>query len=324
MLEAVQTRRFIEGQAVLTVSCPQCSQKLNAPDEVRGKLVKCASCGHHFAVEKPARGQGAVNSTRAAPSPVAVAPSPRRPTKSAYLVVGLASAAAVFMLVLVVVAVLFASSSVGRTTPVAKAANVQPDQATDELQAENQRLKAQLAQLEASARQADELQAENARLKSQVAALKTAVQKAQTERATAPTPVVDTTETSPPSSNPIVQQWHLENAVVEVQVLKVVPASIGAKISIHVTNRSKAFITYWQVGASVYDRAGKFLGNGTKVGSNLRPNNSVDEEMLLIDIDASAISRWVLNLKGLTLESESGENLFDADKYFTLKELKDP
>lgn len=309
---------------MLTVSCPQCSQKLNAPDEVRGKLVKCASCGHHFAVEKPARGQGAVNSTRAAPSHVAVAPFPRRPTKSVYLVVGLASAAAVFMLVLVVVALLFASSSFGRTTQDAKAANAQPDQSTDKLQVENQRLKAQVAQLETSAHHADDLQAENTRLKSQIALLETAAQKAQTERAAAPTPVVDTTEASPSSSNPIVQQWHLENAVVEVKVLKVVPASIGATVSFHVTNRSKAFIEHWQLAMSAYDRSGKFLATDSVSGSNLRPKDSADEETIISDVDSSAISRWVFRLKSMTLQNDGGENLYEADKYFTIKEVKDP
>jgi hypothetical protein len=91
-----------------------------------------------------------------------------------------------------------------------------------------------------------------------------------------------------------------------------------------VTNRSKVLLEFWEIGASVYDRAGKYLGNGTKVGSNLRPNDSADEEMLLMDVDADAVSRWVLQLKQINIENDSGEELFDADKFFTLKEVKAP
>ena len=33
---------------MLTISCPECSQKLNVPAQVVGKLVKCEACRHSF------------------------------------------------------------------------------------------------------------------------------------------------------------------------------------------------------------------------------------------------------------------------------------
>jgi DNA-directed RNA polymerase subunit RPC12/RpoP len=36
---------------MLTVSCPQCSNKMRAPDESAGKKAKCGKCGHKFLIE---------------------------------------------------------------------------------------------------------------------------------------------------------------------------------------------------------------------------------------------------------------------------------
>jgi hypothetical protein len=33
------------------VSCPNCSQRLNAPADAVGKTAKCAGCGHRFVIE---------------------------------------------------------------------------------------------------------------------------------------------------------------------------------------------------------------------------------------------------------------------------------
>ena len=215
-------------------------------------------------------------------------------------------------------------SSFGHTTQAAEAAHAQPCESTDVLRAENQRLKAQMAQLETSMHQVDDLKAENARLKSRVALLETAAQKAQTERAAAAKTVGRNAGASRSSSNPLVGKWHLEDAVLEVKVLLVKPSPSGSHLAIHVTNRSKVLLEFWEIGASAYDRAGKYLGNGTKVGSNLRQNSSVDEEMLFTDVDSGAVSRWVLQLNQINVENDSGELLRDADKFFTLKEVKDP
>jgi len=241
-----------------------------------------------------------------------------------YPAVVLGSVVGLLVLAVVVVVLVVVMSPIGAGTQIANFPHPQQCQSTDDLRAENQRLKAQLAQLEASANHASELMTENTRLNSRVALLEAAAAKAQFDRAAAETTVGENATTSRPSSNPIVQQWHLEDAVVEVKVLQLRASPSGSHLAIHVTNRSKALIEFWEVGASVYDRAGKYLGNGTKVGSNLRSNSSVDEEMLLMDVDSGAVTRWVLQLKQINVESDSGEKLYNADKYFTLKEVKDP
>jgi quinol monooxygenase YgiN len=212
-------------------------------------------------------------------------------------------------------------SSVGHATQAVEADHARLGESPDVRQDENQRPKAQMAQLETALHQADDLKAENARLKSRVALLEAAAQKAQNERAAV---VGEEARANRLSNNPNVKEWHLEDAVIEVKVLQVKPSPLGIHLTIHVTNRSKFLFTLWEVGASVYDRAGKFLGTGTTAASNLRQNDAVDQEMLLEGVNAEAVSRWVLQLRQINIENDSGKKLYDADKFFTLKEVKQP
>jgi hypothetical protein len=39
---------------MLDVECPQCANKMQAPDDFAGKRAKCVKCGHAFAVIAPA------------------------------------------------------------------------------------------------------------------------------------------------------------------------------------------------------------------------------------------------------------------------------
>jgi DNA-directed RNA polymerase subunit RPC12/RpoP len=40
-----------QGEIMAEVSCPNCSERLNAPPIAVGKTVKCASCGHRFLID---------------------------------------------------------------------------------------------------------------------------------------------------------------------------------------------------------------------------------------------------------------------------------
>jgi hypothetical protein len=41
---------------MLDVQCPQCANKMQAPDDFAGKRAKCVKCGHAFAVTAPTVG----------------------------------------------------------------------------------------------------------------------------------------------------------------------------------------------------------------------------------------------------------------------------
>jgi S1-C subfamily serine protease len=49
---------------MLSVSCPRCSYKMKAPDELAGKTAKCGKCGHKFVIEAPSIRDGDLRSIR--------------------------------------------------------------------------------------------------------------------------------------------------------------------------------------------------------------------------------------------------------------------
>jgi hypothetical protein len=66
-----------EKQMPLQVQCPSCKRKLNVPDKLQGKRVKCPSCGEGFeAVET-----GIVSEKPAKSKSGAIAPAAKRPPK---------------------------------------------------------------------------------------------------------------------------------------------------------------------------------------------------------------------------------------------------
>jgi DNA-directed RNA polymerase subunit M/transcription elongation factor TFIIS len=44
-----------KNRAMLSISCPQCSSKMKAPDELAGKKAKCGKCGFTFVIEAAPR-----------------------------------------------------------------------------------------------------------------------------------------------------------------------------------------------------------------------------------------------------------------------------
>ena len=49
-----------KGQAMPTVRCPNCSAKLDAPSEDKGRAVKCKHCGHSFLLRFIGRSRTAI------------------------------------------------------------------------------------------------------------------------------------------------------------------------------------------------------------------------------------------------------------------------
>jgi hypothetical protein len=291
------------------------------PEDFRGKTVKCTKCGKKFAVKSPAE-QDFKARIANVPAPLPPAQSVSSSDQSRrgfpYVAVGLPIAAIVVVGAVVSVVALRGRSSGSEQPPAAEAPAA--DARLQELQTENARLKTQLAQLEATARRVPELEAENARLKSQPAPVENSA-----EQSAAPEPPARSRRVLPRRQprDQVVQTWGLEDAVLEVKVLKIVQSSSYAKMFIHVTNRSKAFLAFWNVGASIHSRKNTFLASNDTNGQNLRPGDSIDGDLLFSDVNASQIARWTLRLGRITVQSESGEKLFQADKYFTLKEVKD-
>jgi hypothetical protein len=89
-----------------------------------------------------------------------------------------------------------------------------------------------------------------------------------------------------------------------------------------VTNNSGAFLRFWEVAASIFDAKRQFLGHTGTNGNNLGPHKSVTKDIHIFDVDSSLIATRELKLGGVVVQNADGERLDDADKYFTLKEVK--
>jgi len=118
-----------------------------------------------------------------------------------------------------------------------------------------------------------------------------------------------------------VERFGLQNPVLHVRVERIEQSSSYAKLKIRVLNSSKAFLGYWAVSASIFDRNGEFLANAYTNGQNLKPGDDVYDDISFGDVQAHDISKWKLKIDRLTVNNPAGERLPDAEKYFTLKEV---
>lgn len=96
------------------------------------------------------------------------------------------------------------------------------------------------------------------------------------------------------------------------------------KLRLDVWNNSKAFIGLWNVDISFYDKNKEYLGQETVQGQNLKPGKKMFEEDDVTDINAADIDSWSMKLKGFSLENPEpdAERLYDAEKYYKLREVK--
>jgi hypothetical protein len=120
----------------------------------------------------------------------------------------------------------------------------------------------------------------------------------------------------------LVKDWGLADASLEVKVLKTVQSGDWTKMTIQVTNRSAAFLSYWSVSAAVYDATGTFLANQETNDANLRPQASALDDILLQNVNAANIASWKLSLGRITAKRDTGDQLLDAEQFFTLQEVK--
>jgi hypothetical protein len=118
-----------------------------------------------------------------------------------------------------------------------------------------------------------------------------------------------------------VERFSLQNPVLHVRVERLAQSSTSyAKLHIRVLNSSKAFLGYWAITATVFDRNGQFLAHAYTNGRNLKPGADVFDDISFANIQAHQITKWTLKIKGITVQNPAGETLHDAEKYFTLTE----
>lgn|GEM_PF-2788261 len=117
-------------------------------------------------------------------------------------------------------------------------------------------------------------------------------------------------------------ELQLGEAVLEVQVLKVYQSSSShTNIDIRVNNISKRFVSFWSIGADLYDAAGNYLGHAYTNGSNLRAGHAATSPIIYSDVRALEVGSWKLELEKATIDLGGG-NRRDVTQYYTLRELR--
>ena len=123
------------------------------------------------------------------------------------------------------------------------------------------------------------------------------------------------------SQESVARRWGLNQAEFEIQVLKVEQSGSFTQMSVQVKNRSDAFLAFWSVSIAIYDKTNTFLGTSLAVGTNLKPHAAVVDKVNFNNVSAKDISTWKLRLDRITATKDL-ETLYDADKFFTLIEAK--
>jgi hypothetical protein len=114
-----------------------------------------------------------------------------------------------------------------------------------------------------------------------------------------------------------IAQWGLENAKLEVKVLKVYQSAGSTKFDLEVRNRSGAFIDFWGLDGVFYGSGDKYLGKSITNGQNLRPGDTVFDEIYCSDTNVSMIKSWKFKISRIRLSNDSGQSV-DATRNFSI------
>lgn len=150
------------------------------------------------------------------------------------------------------------------------------------------------------------LEAENAKLKEENARLRAQLEGRQVQ---------------PSQSGIESPQINIQNAVLEIQQLKVYPYGSAAYIDFKLTNKSNQFIDFWSVGVDISNARNEYLGHYNTPGSNLRPGQSVTSHLIFSDVNASEVVGWKPSIERISIDMGGGRRQ-DATRYYTLQEAK--
>jgi hypothetical protein len=113
----------------------------------------------------------------------------------------------------------------------------------------------------------------------------------------------------------------LVDAVLQIQVLNVKQANSFAELVVRVTNRSDAYLSYWQIDCEVHDNTNKYLSHKMKNGTNLASHGSTVITLSFSDTHAANIKGWAFKLGGVSIDDGGGRRS-DVTKLFTVSEKK--
>ena len=114
-----------------------------------------------------------------------------------------------------------------------------------------------------------------------------------------------------------IAKWGLENAKLEVKVLKVYQEFSSATFDIEVRNRSGAFIDFWGLDGVIYGSSGEYLGKAKTYGQNLLAGDTALKSISFSDTNVSTIKSWKFKLSRINVSNDSGE-IVNATRNFSI------
>ena len=111
------------------------------------------------------------------------------------------------------------------------------------------------------------------------------------------------------------------SAELQVKPLLIHQEASSSYIDIQVKNNSDSFISYWKIGADIYDRNGKYLGHAMTNGENLRSGQATTTEVIFSEVQAGSIVKWEFQIDKVNSGAPGGAT-DDVTRYFQLKVLR--
>ena len=111
----------------------------------------------------------------------------------------------------------------------------------------------------------------------------------------------------------------LENAAIEVELVKVKNESQFTQLTFRVTNQSRARLKTAFLKVEAYGSDEAYLAQGSLVLKNLAPSDSTIDTVLLEDVKATQIQSWKAGLTGITIDLGDNKRV-EAERYFVVKQ----
>lgn len=117
----------------------------------------------------------------------------------------------------------------------------------------------------------------------------------------------------------VLSEFSIENPVIRIKLLKRSGNYSNTTFDFEVSNESGAFVAYYGLEVSFFDKSGQYLGKSITGGQNLKSRESRIDQALLIDVKSELVADWKPTLSNLTVESPSGGQLPNALRFFRLE-----
>ena len=111
------------------------------------------------------------------------------------------------------------------------------------------------------------------------------------------------------------------SAELELKPLLIHQEASYAVLDFQIKNNSDTFISYWEIGADVYDRKGQYLAHEMKNGENLRSGQTITGQVTFSEVQSHSIAKWNFQIDKVKSGAPGGATA-DVTSHYRLKVLQ--